>query len=111
MGLPLLLAAPALAAARGGLAVVVPLTAAPRDLARLRATLGRWNAPDFAPCRLDDRATPAAARRRRRRCRERRGAASRRGPPCRPGPRRHDAAASDRLLGRRAGPYMRAGAF
>ena len=36
MGLPLLLAAPALAAARGGLAVVVPLTAAPRDLARLR---------------------------------------------------------------------------
>ena len=61
MGLPLLLAAPALAAARGGLAVVVPLTAAPRDLARLRATLGRWNAPDFAPCRLDDRATPAAA--------------------------------------------------
>ena len=61
MGLPLLLAAPALAAARGGLAVVVPLTAAPRDLARLRATLGRWNTPDFAPCRLDDRATPAAA--------------------------------------------------
>ena len=53
--------APALAAARGGLAVVVPLTAAPRDLARLRATLGRWNTPDFAPCRLDDRATPAAA--------------------------------------------------
>ena len=52
MALLLLLAAPALAAARGGLAVVVPLTAAPRDLARLRATLGRWNTPDFAPCRI-----------------------------------------------------------
>ena len=48
-------------AARGGLAVVVPLTAAPGDLARLRATLHRWNAPGFAPCRRDGTAIPAAA--------------------------------------------------
>ena len=46
MGLPLLLAAPALAAARGGLAVVVPLTAAPRDLAA--PTRGRTGVHAYA---------------------------------------------------------------